>query len=79
MEEKLYDIRGQICPSTLLIAMKEVNHHQERLKSGELSLIFLIDNRDAITTIPETIGNMGYAVSYTAEKGHYRIVISGAR
>ena len=79
MEEKIYDIRGQICPSTLLTAMKEVNIHQQKLRDDEISLIFLCDNRDALTTIPSTIGNMGYHVTYRKERGHYRIAISGKK
>jgi hypothetical protein len=34
-----YDIRGQICPSTLLIALREINRNSERLLRGEISLV----------------------------------------
>lgn len=73
-----YDIRGQLCPATLLVALKEVNAYEADLRKGSLKLCFITDNRDATTTIPESASNMGYAV--TVEKkveGHYCIVIAG--
>lgn len=62
-----FDICGQVCPSTLLIALKEINEHQAELKRKEVRLSFKTDNRDAVITIPESASNMGYAV--TVEKG----------
>lgn len=76
MEEKIFDIRGQICPSTLLTAMKEVNIYKDKLKQEEFALVFLTDNRDAVTTIPSTIGNMGYQVVFKKDEGFYTITIS---
>ena len=70
-----FDIRGQICPSSLLTVLREVNRRRAELRSGWLRLRFRTDNRDATHTVPTTVRNMGYDVSVTKEQGHYLIVI----
>ena len=72
-----YDIRGQICPSSLLTALREINTHQEALQNRVVQLCFLTDNRDCVTTIPESARNMGYAVEVQRERGCYRIEVHG--
>lgn len=75
MELKEIDLRGQICPSTLLLALREINGSKPDLRSGALKLSFLSDNRDSTVTIPEAAANMGYEVSVTREHEYYRIDI----
>lgn len=70
-----FDIRGQICPSSLLTVLREVNSRRVELRSGWLRLSFRTNNRDATNTVPTTVRNMGYAVSVIKEQGHYLIVI----
>ncbi len=70
-----FDIRGQICPSTLLIALKEMNRHKEGLRSGETLLVFKTDNRDATVTIPDAAENMGYGADVAKEADYYLITI----
>jgi TusA-related sulfurtransferase len=72
-----YDIRGQICPSSLLIALREINLHQEALRAREVRLRFLTDNRDCVTTIPESAETMGYAAEVRREQGAYLIEVWG--
>ena len=72
-----FDIRGQICPSTLLTALQVINEYSLQLSDGSVKLSFKTDNRDAIGTIPESASNMGYAVAVTKGDGHYLIEISG--
>jgi len=72
-----YDIRGQICPSTLLIALREFNIHQEALRDGAVRLRFLTDHRDCVATIPESARNMGYTAEVTREQGCYLIEVHG--
>lgn len=74
-----FDIRGQICPSTLLIALKAMNLHREGLRSGEVKLAFRTDNRDATITIPDAAANMGYGVSVEKEEGYYVIVVEAGQ
>ncbi len=75
MEKLEFDIRGQICPSSLLIALKEVNARVEQLRAGSVKLCFITDNRDATVTIPESALNMGYSVTVEREGGYYRIEV----
>lgn len=72
----IHDIRGQICPSSLLYTLHEVNTHRRELKNGTLKIIIRTDNRNATTTIPDAVSIMGYA--FTVEKmagGYYQIEI----
>jgi TusA-related sulfurtransferase len=73
---KEIDLRGQICPSTLLTALREVNSARADLHAGVLSLCFLTDNRSSTTHISETVTNMGYQVLVEKSDGHYRISVS---
>lgn len=71
------DIRGQICPSTLLTALREVNLHKNALKTGALRVVILTDDRNATTTIPNAVDNMGYPVTVQRENGYYNITVGG--
>ncbi len=77
VETMEFDIRGQICPSTLLTALRAVNQHRERLRGGSLRLSILTDNRAATNTIPEAVRNMGYGVSVSRTGTGYCIAIEG--
>ncbi len=71
-----FDIRGQLCPSTLLVSLREINNNQADIRNGNVELHILTDNRDAITTIPCAANSMGYEVNVKkTEEGFYRIVI----
>jgi TusA-related sulfurtransferase len=70
-----HDIRGQICPSTLLFTLREVNKEQRALKEENLTLIIKTDNRNAIATIPEAVSSMGYAATVVKKDGYYQIEI----
>ena len=71
-----FDISGQICPSTLLVALREMNRHFTELNAGELQLLIRTDSREAINTIPESAGNMGLNCSVEKNQYGYIIVIS---
>jgi TusA-related sulfurtransferase len=71
------DVQGQICPSTLLTALRRVNENREALRRGDLALAIVTDHRDAVVTIPEAMANMGYRVSVTQQGHCYRILIEG--
>ncbi|GLI37935.1 sulfurtransferase TusA family protein [Geobacter hydrogenophilus] len=72
-----YDIRGQICPSTLLIALREINSHAPALRNGAVALLFLTTNRASTHTIPESAHNMGFYAEVTQHDGYYAIKVSG--
>jgi TusA-related sulfurtransferase len=69
------DIRGQICPSSLLLVMREINKNYARLESGQLEMLVLTDNRDATGTIPTTAENMGLHAEVEKVSGYYRILV----
>ena len=75
IQEVAFDIRGRICPSTLLLALKEMNGRSEALRKGEVRLRFLADNRDSVVTIPSAARNMGYGVAVDKVSHHYEILI----
>lgn len=69
------DIRGQICPSTLLTTLREVNTLREALRSGAVELLVLTDSRDATHTIPGAVSSMGYRVEVEPRDAHYAITV----
>jgi len=69
------DIRGQVCPSCLLLALKTVNQRHAGLRSGLVRLAFLTDSRDATGTIPATVENMGLRTQVSKQDGYYRIEV----
>jgi TusA-related sulfurtransferase len=75
MQTVEFDIRGQVCPATLLIALREINAHQQALRAGTVRLRFLTDNRDCVTTIPDSARSMGYAAAVRREQGCYLIEV----
>lgn len=71
----VHDIRGQICPSSLLFTLREVNEHSEALKNNEVKLIIKTDNRDATATIPEAVASMGYDFMVEKKDDYYTVEI----
>jgi len=70
------NVCGQICPSTLLTTLREVNKHRKLLSTGELCLDILTDNHDSTIRICEAVGNMGYNVEVAEQGNYYRISIA---
>ncbi|MDF1577985.1 MAG: sulfurtransferase TusA family protein [Desulfurivibrionaceae bacterium] len=70
------DMRGQVCPSTLLVALDNINRNQKELSSGAVKLLIRTDNRNATTTIPHTAANMGYNTEVVSRDGYYELLIS---
>lgn len=69
------DIRGQVCPATLLVVMAALNKNKAELLSGEALLCIKTDNREATATIPTTSSNMGYEVKVTKTDTYYHLCI----
>ena len=70
-----FDIRGQICPSSLLLALREVNRQHQELLAGHLRMMILTDNRDATGTVPEAVRIMGLDADVEKADGYYSITI----
>jgi len=71
-----FNIIGQICPSSLLIALREINSNMSAIKNGTARLLIRTDNRDCTNTIPEAAGNMGLKVAVEKIDGSYTILIA---
>ncbi|MBI5558661.1 MAG: sulfurtransferase TusA family protein [Deltaproteobacteria bacterium] len=69
------DMRGQVCPACLLVAMDTMNKYRAPLLGGKVRLCIKTDNREAITTIPTTAQNMGYATRVTKMASYYEICV----
>lgn len=69
------DIRGQICPSCLLLTLKEVNNNATALRNGETEIVVLTDERQAVNTIPDAMDNMGYVADVEQHEDGYCIRI----
>lgn len=75
-ECKTIDLRGQICPSTLLVALREVNSAKGKMKEESFCLRFLSDNRSSVTHINDAVSSMGYRVEVGKTDDYYSIQIS---
>lgn len=69
------DIRGHVCPASLLISLKKMNAMREELSSGEVALRILTANRESVPTITEVARSMGYAVAVEHTEAHYAILV----
>jgi len=76
-QESLIDIRGQVCPSSLLITLRALNQNAEALRTGALRLRILTDSRDAIVTIPNAAVTMGFLAHLEkVSEGFYEVIIT---
>jgi TusA-related sulfurtransferase len=71
------DIRGQICPSCLLLTLKEINRNADAMRAGAVRIAVLTDDRQATATIPATAERMGFRAAVRHDPAGYRIDICG--
>lgn len=71
-----FDICGQICPASLLVALRELNKYSSQLMAGTVVLLFKTDSRDGTHTIPEAASNMGFKVDVQKCQRYYTITIT---
>jgi TusA-related sulfurtransferase len=72
------DLRGHVCPASLLISLKQLNAMRESLSNGETSLRVLTDNRESVPTISNAARSMGYAVTVEHADAHYVLLVERA-
>jgi len=70
------DARGFVCPSSLLVALRELNKHKDLLRNGCLNLRIFVDNHDSANRICEAVRNMGYQFEITGIDSSFCICIS---
>jgi len=71
------DIRGQLCPSCLLRALKELNSNGAAVRAGSAEIVVTTDDRQSTATIPATVDRMGFRTEVARQDGSYRIRIFG--
>ncbi|WP_305042288.1 sulfurtransferase TusA family protein [Geoalkalibacter sp.] len=69
------NILGQVCPACLLVVLKALNDHEERLRSGKTRLVVRTDHRDSTRTVPESARKMGYEAQVRKVDTYYEISI----
>lgn len=79
METINLDIRSQICPSCLLLTLKELNRNASAIRAGRTAVVVLTDDRQATASIPATAERMGlHAEVARVDMGDvYRIRVFG--
>lgn len=73
------NILGQVCPSCLLVTLREINANRAKLKKGEHEILVKTDHRDATRTIPDSAQTMGYDVEVKKISTYYEIRVRGAK
>jgi hypothetical protein len=73
------DIRGQICPSCLLLTLKTLNQSSAAVRAGRAEIVVRTDDRQATATIPATADRMGFRTEVSRLADSYLIrIFSGA-
>jgi TusA-related sulfurtransferase len=73
------DISGQLCPSCLLLTLKDLNRHADAVRNGGTEIVVTTDDRQATATIPDAVNKMGYAAEVTRVDAGYRIRVCARR
>lgn len=73
------DLRGQVCPASLLISLKNMNAMQGELSSGAVALRILTANRESVPTISDAARTMGYSVTVEQTEAHFILLVESAR
>jgi hypothetical protein len=71
------DIRGQICPSCLLLTLKAVNQNSAGLRRAATEVVVFTDDRMAVNTIPDAVGKMGFQAEISQGERGYCIRVTG--
>ena len=59
-EEEVIDLKGDVCPYPLIMAIKRINEVEDHLKSGRIVLKFVVDHPPSTMSIPREIKKRGY-------------------
>jgi len=69
------DVRGFVCPSSLLVALRELNKYRESLRKDHFKIELLVDNHDSTNRICEAVKSMGYDFHVTDTDHSYCIAV----
>ncbi len=60
LEEDIIDLRGDVCPYPLIMALKKVIEVEDRLRAGRIALKFVVDHPPSTKSIPREVKKRGY-------------------
>ena len=60
LEEEVIDLRGDVCPYPLIMAIKRVSEVEDRLRAGRIVLKFIVDHPPSTKSIPREAKKRGY-------------------
>jgi TusA-related sulfurtransferase len=60
LEDETIDLRGDVCPYPLIMAIKRVSAVEDRLRSGRIILKFIVDHPPSTKSIPREAKKRGY-------------------
>ncbi|MBD1399453.1 sulfurtransferase TusA family protein [Pelovirga terrestris] len=75
----LVDVRGFVCPSSLLVALRELNKYREALRKDHFIIELMVDNHDSTNRICGAVKSMGYDFAVTDRDNSYCIAVYRAR
>jgi TusA-related sulfurtransferase len=73
------DVRGFVCPSSLLVALRELNKYRESLRTDHFTIELMVDNHDSTNRICDAVKSMGYDFRVTDTDNSYCIAVYRAR
>lgn len=76
MNNLVLDLRGPICPSCLLVALKALNDNRNRIKKGRTVLVILTDQGDVARMLHHALTATGYDVNVERKEGYYETRIN---
>jgi TusA-related sulfurtransferase len=73
------DVRGYVCPSSLLVALRELNKYRDLLRTDHFTMELMIDNHESTNRICDAVKSLGYDFRVTDVDNSYCIVVSRTR
>lgn len=73
------DVRGFVCPSSLLVALRELNKCRESLRTDHFKIELMVDNPDSTNRICAAVKSMGYDFHVTDTDNSYCISVYRTR
>ncbi len=73
------DVRGFVCPSSLLVALRELNKYRKSLRSDTFKMELMVDNHESTNRICDAVRSMGYDFQITDADNSYCIAVSRAK
>ncbi|HID19763.1 MAG TPA: sulfurtransferase TusA family protein [Methanophagales archaeon] len=60
LEEEVIDLKGDVCPYPLIMAIKRISEVEDSLRSGRIVLKLVVDHPPSTKSIPRETKKRGY-------------------